>query len=290
MGGPLLGAIEAGGTKFICAIGTPAGEIVREARIPTGSPGETMAAAGAFFASAPPVQAIGLASFGPIQLDRGAADYGFITSTPKPDWRHFDIVGAVRNWFRGPIGFDTDVNAAALAENRWGAAKGLRTFLYVTVGTGIGAGAMVEGALLHGRSHPEMGHIRIPHDCAADPYRGGCPYHGDCLEGLASGPAIQARWQTEPSLLDDDHPAWTLEAHYLALAAANWTFAFAPERIIFGGGVMREPLVRIVRDRTAALLGGYMAAPDIVRSGFDNRAGVMGALALAGEAPTEALR
>lgn len=276
-----LGAIEAGGTKFVCALGTDAGEMVAETVIPTGAPRETMAAVAQFFAGFDAPRAIGIASFGPVQLDRSAPNYGFITSTPKPEWRDFDLVGAVRAWFPGPIGFDTDVNGAALAEHRWGAGRGLSTFLYVTVGTGIGAGAMVEGALLHGRSHPEMGHIRVPHDRAADPFDGVCPYHGDCLEGLASGPAMEARWGVEPGLLPDDHAAWRLEAQYLALAAANWTCCFSPQRIIFGGGVARAHLIPAIQERADKLLAGYMRTPPIVASPLKNRAGVMGGLALA---------
>lgn len=280
----LVGAFEAGGTKFLCALGTPSGEIVREECIPTAGPRETIAKALEFFRERP--AAIGIASFGPVQLDRAAPDYGFITNTPKRDWRNFDIVGAVRREFDVPIGFDTDVNAAALAENRWGSAQGLRTFLYVTVGTGIGAGAMVEGSLLHGSSHPEMGHIRIPHDLAKDPFAGVCPYHGDCLEGLASGPAIEARRGIEASEIPDDDPVWQLEANCLALGCSNWCCSFAPQRIILGGGVMRPHLFPMIRERVTALLAGYVAAPEIVPSPLNNRAGVLGALALAAAALT----
>jgi len=279
MAEPMLGAIEAGGTKFICALGTACGDIIAEKRIETGAPEETIAKVVEFLASpgVPPL-AIGIASFGPVQLDRSAVNYGFITSTPKREWRDFDIVGAIRSHFDVPIGFDTDVNAAALAEHRWGAAQGLRTFLYVTVGTGIGGGAMVKGSILHGRSHPEMGHIRIPHDRA---FPGVCPYHGDCLEGLASGVAIEARWGTPGPSLPDDHPAWALEADYLALACANWIATLSPQRIVLGGGVMRPHLFPMLRDRVARLLGDYMQLPELVPSPLSDRAGVLGALVLA---------
>ncbi len=282
MAEPMLGAIEAGGTKFICALGTVRGDVLGEKRIETGAPAKTMEQVADFFRlpGASPL-AIGIASFGPVELNHSAANYGFITSTPKCEWRDFDIVGAVRRRFNVPIGFDTDVNAAALAEHRWGAAQGLRTFLYVTVGTGIGGGAMVEGSILHGRSHPEMGHIRIPHDLAADPFPGICPYHGDCLEGLASGVAIEARWGTAARLLADDHPAWALEADYLALACANWIATLSPERTILGGGVMRPHLFPMLRERVTRLLGDYVKAPELVPSPLNERAGVLGALALA---------
>lgn len=280
----MLGSIEAGGTKFVCAVGRDDGGIVEEAVIPTSAPGETMARVAEFFVRFETLEAMGIASFGPVQLDRSAADYGFITSTPKREWRNFDIAGAIRSLFAGPIGFDTDVNAAALAENLWGAGAGLDSFLYVTVGTGIGAGAMVDRALLHGRSHPEMGHIRIPHDLGTDPFAGDCPYHGDCLEGLASGSALEARWGVEASLLPDEHEAWKLEARYLGLAAMNWTCCFSPRRIIFGGGVMRPHLIGRIHDGLDALLAGYMDAPEIVLSPLKNRAGVLGGLALAAEA------
>ncbi len=278
----LLGAIEAGGTKFICAVGTGDGEIIAEIRIDTGAPQETMELAAAFLGPhGDKLSAIGIASFGPVQLARTAADYGFITSTPKPGWRDFDMVGTLQRRFDVPIGFDTDVNAAALAEHRWGAAQGLSTFIYVTVGTGIGGGAMVEGALLHGRSHPEMGHILIPHDRAEDPFPGICPYHGDCLEGLASGVAMEKRWGIAAPFLADDHPAWELEAEYLALGCANWIATLSPQRIILGGGVMRPHLFPMLRDRVRRLLGDYVKAPELVPSPLHDRAGVLGALALA---------
>jgi fructokinase len=282
MSQPLLGAIEAGGTKFICAVGTGSGDIIVDIRIDTGTPEETMELAAAFLRrNADVLAAIGIASFGPVQLDHAAPNYGFITSTPKRDWRDFDIVGSIQNRFKVPIGFDTDVNAAALAEHSWGAAQGLRTFIYVTVGTGIGGGAMIEGALLHGRSHPEMGHIFVPHDLSADPFPGVCPFHGDCLEGLASGVAIEKRWGTPAQLLADDHPAWELEAGYLAMGCANWIATLSPQRIILGGGVMRPHLFPLLRDRVRRLLGDYIKPPDLVPSPLNDRAGVLGALALA---------
>src|SRR5690349_773711 len=208
---PLYGGIEAGGTKFVCGVGT-APEDLRITQIPTASPAATVEKAVAFFLQQGRLDAVGIGSFGPVDLQTG-----YITSTPKQGWRNYDLAGAVRRALDVPLGFDTDVSAAALGEARWGAAQGLSDFLYLTVGTG-GGGAMVHGRLLHGLAHPEMGHIRIPHDRGRDPFPGCCPYHGDCLEGLACGPAIEARWGCPAATLPREHPAWALEAHYLALA------------------------------------------------------------------------
>jgi len=262
----LLGAIEAGGTKFICAVGTPDGEILQQIRIATGTPAETIEQVLAFFRfQKESLAAIGIASFGPVQLNRNSPDYGFITSTPKLDWRNFDLLGAVRKGLRLPVAFDTDVNAAALAERHWGAARGLGSFMYVTVGTGIGGAAMIDGAILHGLSHPEMGHIRVPHDLIRDPFPGVCPYHGDCLEGLACGPAIEARWQASPDTLPPNHPAWPLEAEYLALACVNWICTLFPERVVFGGGVMRPDLFPALRAKVCDLLNGYLDVPQLTQ-------------------------
>jgi len=288
----LLGAIEAGGTKFVCAVGTPEGELVREIRIPTSSPVETIDRVAAFFRSGGEALAgIGIASFGPVDLLRGSPSYGFITSTPKVGWRDFDFVGAVKARLPLPVAFTTDVNAAALAEGRWGAAQGLRTFLYVTVGTGIGGAAMIDGSILHGLSHPEMGHVRVPHGMTRDPFEGICPYHVDCLEGLASGPALEARWQVSAPALPHDHPAWALEAEYLALACVNWICTLSPGRIVLGGGLMLPHLFPLVRGRVATLMNRYVDAPElseridqyIVPSALAGRAGVLGALLLASQ-------
>lgn len=292
MSSTLLGAIEAGGTKFVCAVGTPEGELVRQTRIPTTSPAETIERVVAFFQSGgEALAAVGIASFGPVELDPGSPSYGFITSTPKLGWRNFDLVGALRTALRVPVAFTTDVNAAALAEGRWGGAQGLRTFLYVTVGTGIGGAAMIGGSILHGLSHPEMGHIRVPHDLTRDPFKGICPYHGDCLEGLASGPAMEARWQVSASALPVDHPAWALEAEYLALACVNWICTLSPGRIVLGGGLMRPHLFPLLRERVASLMNNYVEAPELssrleqylVPSALEGRAGVLGGLMLASE-------
>jgi fructokinase len=280
---PPFGGIEAGGTKFVCAVGTGPADI-QTFEFPTTEPAETIARAIEFFRNSAPVAAVGIASFGPIDPNPGSPTFGYITSTPKRAWRDFDFAGAVGRALPVPVAFDTDVNAAALAEFQWGAARGSASFIYVTVGTGIGGGAILDGRLLHGRMHPEMGHVRIPHDRLRDPFPGNCPYHGDCLEGLAAAPAIQARWGQPARLLPDGHAAWDLEAEYLALGIVSWTCTLAPERVILGGGVMgREELFPKIRRRVAELLNGYLEPPAIAPAELGVRAGVLGAIALARE-------
>jgi fructokinase len=287
----LYGGIEAGGTKFVLAVGSGPDRLEAEARFPTTTPEETIGRAVDFlrpFQSA--LVAIGIASFGPVDPDPGSPTYGCITSTPKPGWAHTALAGAVREALHRPVSFDTDVNGAALGEHRWGAAQGLDTFVYLTVGTGIGGGGMVGGKLLHGLVHPEMGHVRLPHDGDADPFPGICPFHGDCLEGLACGPAIEARWGQSPEALPPDHPAWPLQAHYLALGLVNYVCTLSPQRIILGGGVMNaRHLFPLIRTEVQELLNGYVQAPEIldridrfiVPPALGGRAGVLGALALA---------
>ena len=272
----MFGAIEAGGTKFVCGIGTgPHDLAVTQFR--TSSPSETLDALLRFFQQQPHLEALGIASFGPI--DRAS---GRITSTPKADWQDCGIVAAFRNGLKIPVGFDTDVNAAALAEAIWGAGRGISDFLYVTVGTGIGGGAISNGQVIHGESHPEMGHLRIPHDRTRDPFPGCCPFHGDCLEGLASGPALRDRYGIPAEHWPSDHPGWALEAHYLALGLANLACTFAPQRILMGGGVMQHaPLFALIRAELAQLLNAYVPAPDVLPPQLGNRVGVLGALVLA---------
>jgi fructokinase len=219
--------------------------------------------------------------------------FGYITTTPKSGWANTDFFGRISRALGVPVEFDTDVNAAALGEAMWGAAKGLETFVYMTVGTGIGGGGMVNGRLLHGLQHPEMGHLRLPHDLGLDPYSGACPFHGDCFEGLAAGPALLGRWGHHAEELPPDHPAWRLEAHYLALGLANLICMLSPQRIILGGGVMQQKaLFQMVRRNVQQLLNGYLQVPSIleqidqyiVPATLGNRAGVLGAIALAKEA------
>lgn len=291
---PLYAGIEAGGTKLVCAVGTGPDDLRAETRLPTTTPEETLGRAIDFFRrerrTHGALAAVGIASFGPVDLDRDSPNWGHVTSTPKPGWAHTDLAGIVGRALDLPVAFDTDVNGAALAEGRWGAARGLATFVYVTVGTGIGGGGMVHGELLHGLVHPEMGHMLVPHDREADPFAGICPFHGDCLEGLASGPAIAARWGRAAHELPDDHPAWDLEAGYLAAAAANLTMVLSPQRVVLGGGVMeRGQLFPKVRRRARERLNGYVRSPAlgaeidayIVPPALGKRAGVLGALALA---------
>jgi fructokinase len=278
---PKFGGIEAGGSKFVCAVGSDPGDL-DVAEIATTTPEETMRHVLEFFARRGRVEAVGIGSFGPIDPDPQSAAFGYITSTPKQAWRNFNLAGPIRGALHVKVAFDTDVNAAAFGEFRWGAAQSLDTFLYLTVGTGLGGGGMVNGRLLHGRTHPEMGHLRVPHDLQQDPFPGNCPYHGDCLEGLAAAPAIEARWGKPAHELPDQHPAWELEAHYLALGIANLACALSPQRVILGGGVMRrEELYPLVRAKVATLLNGYVDAPEIVPPQLGARAGVLGAIALA---------
>lgn len=294
---PLLGGIEAGGSKFVCVVGSGPGDVRAELRVPTTTPAETLARVREFFAAQQaalgPIEALGIGAFGPVDLRPGSPTYGRITSTPKAGWADTDVAGAFGRSLGVPVGFDTDVNAAALGEWRWGAAQGLTHVLYVTVGTGIGGGMLVDGVPLHGLVHPEMGHVRVPHDTTADPFPGLCPFHGDCLEGLASAPALAARWGTPPEALPADHPAWALEARYLALALHGCVCTLSPQRIVLGGGVSAAPgLLAQVRRELAALLNGYVKAPEldgglgdyVVAPGLGSRAGVMGALVLAARA------
>jgi len=284
------GGIEAGGTKFVCGAGSGPDDLILES-FPTESPGATIGRVARFFGglSVRP-KGIGIGSFGPVDLHRDSPTFGFITSTPKPGWRQCDLAGAVGRAIGLPVAFDTDVNAAALGEARWGAARGLADFLYVTVGTGIGGGAVTHGQVVHGLVHPEMGHIRIPHNLSEDPYPGGCPYHGDCLEGLASGPAMQARWGAPAQSLPAGHPAWDLEARYLALGLATWVCTLSPRRIVLGGGVMQhEGLFASIRAELGRRLNGYIQARAVIEEmdsyvvppALGNRAGVLGALAMA---------
>ncbi len=292
----VFGAIEAGGTKFVCGVGSGPDDLATVS-LPTTTPSATVDCAVQFLAEAGGgrLRAVGIGSFGPVDLDPASATHGFITSTPKPGWRNYDLAGAVGRALHVPVGFDTDVNAAALGEARWGAARGLADFLYLTVGTGIGGGAMVNGAVVHGLVHPEMGHFRVPHDGARDPFPGVCPFHGDCLEGLASGPAIAARWRVPPEELPSHHPAWLLEAQYLAAGLAALVCTLSPRRIVMGGGVMRQrQLFPLIRTELARLLNGYIQhraleqmEDYVVLPELGDRAGVLGALILAEHAARE---
>ena len=286
----LYGGIEGGGTKFVCAVGTGPDDIRAETRIETTTPEETMSQVVEFFKEQEQLSAIGFACFGPLDPNPGSATFGHILPTPKPGWSNADVVGMLYKNFDVPIAFDTDVNGAALGEWRWGAAKGLKTFIYLTIGTGIGGGAYVEGKLLHGLMHPEMGHIFIKHDREHDPFEGSCPFHQDCFEGLACGVAIEERWGQSGESLPMDHPAWDLEADYIAQALSNYSMTLSPQRIILGGGIgSLGHLLPNVQQKTRKYINGYLQSPlilediesYIVNPGLGGRSGVMGALALA---------
>ena len=288
----LFGGIEAGGTKFVCMVASGPDNILADTRFPTTTPDETIGRAIEFFRPFLPLKAVGVASFGPVDLDPTSPTFGFITTTPKPHWANTDITGRLRNALNVPVAFDTDVNGAALSEYRWGAAQGCDPVLYITIGTGIGGGCIINGKPMHGLVHPEMGHIRLPRDPQRDPYAGWCPFHGDCFEGLAAGPAMKARWGQPAETLPADHPAWELEAHYVALALSDLICTLSPKRIILGGGVFDHPgLVQRVRVRVQELLNGYVQSPVIlhhideyiVQPGLGSRAGSLGAIALAKE-------
>jgi fructokinase len=294
----MYGAIEAGGTKFVCAVGTGPQDVRARIEFATTSPQETIGRAITFLqeqAKRERLLAVGIASFGPIDVNPASPDWGHITSTPKPGWQSVDLAGPIGRVLGLQVAFDTDVNVAALGEREWGAAQGLDTFVYITVGTGIGGGGMVEGRLMHGALHPEMGHLRIPHDRQTDPFPGACPFHSDCWEGLAAGPAIEARWGSKGQYLPPEHPAWELEVHYLALGMTNLVCALSPQRIILGGGVMRQAgLFPLIRRKTLELLNGYIRV-DIILERIDeyivpprlgDNAGVLGAMALAQRAVT----
>ncbi|MDQ6594986.1 ROK family protein [Bacillus salipaludis] len=286
----MLGAIEAGGTKFVCAVGDESGKIVERIQIPTTVPEETMAAVIEFFKKHP-VKAIGIGSFGPIDVNKDSPTYGFITSTPKSGWRDFPFVQAIKDEFSIPVGFNTDVNAAALGESTFGAAKGLDSCLYITVGTGIGAGAVVQGRLLQGLSHPEMGHILIRRH-HQDVYQGKCPYHKDCLEGLAAGPAIEERWGSKGNDLVDRSEVWELEGYYLAQALMQYILILSPKKIILGGGVMNQKQVfSSIYQYLPDFLNEYVGLPElcdyIVRPGLGDAAGITGSLLLAHQALQE---
>lgn len=295
----MFGAIEAGGTKFVCGVGSGPGDL-ELFTVPTSAPKETLGPVAEFFEThrRNSLKGIGIGSFGPVDLNPSSPTYGYITSTPKPGWQNFDLRGALASRFGIPVAFDTDVNAAAIGEATWGAGRGLSNIVYITVGTGVGGGALVGGHLLHGLVHPEMGHLRIPHDAERDPFPGTCPFHGDCLEGLAAGPALNARWGTLGSLLPESHQAWALEAHYLALALVNIAVTLSPERILLGGGVMQNQfLFPLIRREFSQLLNEYVQHDSITKHidsyivppQLGNRAGILGALALAVNAAKEAL-
>jgi fructokinase len=297
----ILGAIEAGGTKFVCGLLEADGQersrpkVLAKASVPTTDPGTTLKASRDFLVKAAEdrglgeLDGIGIGCFGPVDLRVSSPTWGYITATPKPLWRNTEVAGYFRDQLGVPVAFDTDVNAAAYGEFLWGAAKGLKDFIYITVGTGIGGGVFSNGAILHGLQHPELGHIGIKRE-ASDKYSGCCPFHRDCLEGMASGPAIGQRWDARGETLGDDHAAWELEARYLARAFATFACVLSPERILLGGGVgLRPGLAERVAAYVGEELAGYLPALDdptrlaafVARPELGSEAGLIGAAALA---------
>lgn len=285
-----FGALEAGGTKMVCAVGNEDGKILERVSIPTEPPDTTMPKIYEYFCGKE-IAALGIGCFGPIDLSRESETYGYITTTSKLAWRQYNICGYLKEHLNVPIGFDTDVNGSMLGEATWGCAKGLDTAIYITVGTGVGVGVLAGGRLLHGMQHPEGGHILIPAR-EDDHYGGKCPYHGHCMEGLAAGPAIEERWGKKAETLADDEKVWELEAHYLAYAVTNYIMMLSPQKIILGGGVMhQEQLLPMVRSKVDKMLGGYIRTKElldmnsyIVAPSLQDNQGIMGALKLGMEA------
>lgn len=288
----LCGGVEAGGTRFVCAVGTGPDSVSAKTYFPTTTPTETLERVLTFFRVQPMLpDAIGVGSFGPLVQDPNSPLYGFITNTPKPGWTNIDVAGTLTRELNVKVAFDTDTGVAVLGESLWGAAQGLRAVLYLTVGTGIGGSCRVDGKSLPSLFPPEMGHIMIPR-VSNDEFEGICPFHGDCLEGLASGSAIKARWGEPSEKLPADHPAWELEAQYLAVAIANYIGVLAPQRILLGGGVMNQThLFPLIRRKVQEILKGYVNATELVDEidayimapALGEDAGVLGALALARE-------
>ncbi len=281
-----FGALEAGGTKMVCAVGTEEGRILDRVSIPTETPEITMPKLLAYFQDKD-IEALGIGCFGPVDLDRKSETYGHIMMTPKLAWRGYDICGYFREGLNVPVGFDTDVNGSMLGESTWGCAKGLDTAIYITVGTGVGVGVLAGGKLLHGMQHPEGGHMLIPAR-KDDSYKGKCPSHGHCLEGLAAGPAIEERWGAKGTALADRQEVWELEAYYLAYAITNYIFVLSPQKTIVGGGVMhQEQMFPLVRKKVTEMLGGYLKTKElenmesyIVPPSLHDDQGIMGALKL----------
>ncbi len=283
----LFGALEAGGTKMVCAIGNENGEILEQKSIPTTTPEETMPAILEYFKDKE-IASIGIACFGPIDLNKNSETYGYITSTPKIPWRNYNIVGAVKDALKIPVGFDTDVNGSLLGEVTWGCAKGLTDAVYFTIGTGVGAGIMTNGKMLHGMLHPEAGHVKmVPR--SGDTYKGKCPYHGTCFEGMAAGPAIEERWGAKAVQLADREEVWDLESYYIAQALMGIVLTLSPQKIILGGGVMHQKqLFSMIREKMLKELNGYIQAKEladidnyIVPARLNDDQGIMGCIKLA---------
>lgn len=281
-----LGALEAGGTKMVCAIGNENGEILERISIPTEAPDITMPKLISYFADKE-IEALGIGCFGPIDLNRDSDTYGCITTTPKLAWKNYNIVKMFQEALNVPIGFDTDVNGSALGEATWGITKGLENSMYITIGTGIGTGIITNGKLLHGMLHPEGGHLLLSRH-PNDSFEGTCPYHKTCLEGLASGPAIEARWGEKGIQLAERREVWELEAYYIAQALVDYIMVLSPQRIVIGGGVThQEHLMPLIREEVKRQLAGYIDTKEllnmdqyVVLPSLNDNQGIMGALKL----------
>lgn len=290
----LFGGIESGGTKFVCMVGADPNHLLKEERFPTTTPDETIHRVNEFFqpfVKSGELASVGIASFGPLDLHPDSPTYGYITTTPKAGWYQTNLYGEIQQRLQVPLAFDTDVNAAAFGEQYWTSdGQSLDPFIYVTVGTGIGVGVIINGAPLHGLIHAEAGHIALPHDWQRDPFPGVCPYHGDCLEGLASGFSMSQRWGRSPEDLPIAHPAWDLEAEYIAIAIADLIYTYSPQRIILGGGVSQHPgFHEATRQKVKKYLNGYIQSAMvadkideyILPPALGNRSGGLGAIAMA---------
>ena len=280
----MYGAIEAGGTKFVCAVSNEQLEIKERVSIPTTTPEETLKQVFDFFDQYT-LNSIGIGSFGPIDVNEKSATYGYVTSTPKTAWKDFDCLGTVKQKYNVPVAWTTDVNAAAYGELKKGSARGTESCLYLTVGTGIGGGAVVDGKVLSGFGHPEMGHLLVSMH-PDDDFEGVCPYHGNCLEGVAAGPAIEKRYGKKGLDLADDKKVWEIEAFYLAQALVNYTLILSPEKIILGGGVMKQAqLLPLIKKEFTQLMAGYVSTPAldeyIVTPELQDNAGITGCLLMA---------
>jgi len=282
-----IGAIEAGGTKFVCGIGNEQGMIKEKISFPTADPDRTLEQVIAYFEHKE-VSCFGVGSFGPIDIDPLSPTYGYVTTTPKPGWTNFPFLPKLKKAFNVPFGWDTDVNAAAFGEATWGAAKGLDSCVYYTIGTGIGVGVFAEGNLIHGLVHPEGGHI-LTRIHPEDRFAGICPYHMDCLEGMASGPAIEKRWNLKGSDIPERHAAWGIQAFYIGQAVTSAILMLSPKKVILGGGVMHQKqLYPLIRSEVRNNLNGYISAKAvldnlddyIIAPGLGDNAGLCGALAL----------
>ncbi len=290
-----FGGIEAGGTHFNCIIANGPDDILAEIQLPTTSVKTTLSSVSDFFreqisSTDIKIEAIGLGSFGPVDLKPDSKTYGSITCTPKPGWQNTPILKILEKELSIPVTFETDVNCAAIGEMTWGTGKALKDFIYITVGTGIGGGIIIDRKPVHGLTHSELGHILIPHDINKDPFVGNCPFHQDCFEGLASGPAMEKRWEMKAENMPREHPAWQLEAEYISLALHNYLCTLSPQKIILGGGVMQNAfLFPLIRKRILLLLNQYIQSPAlskhinqyVVPPGLGKRSGSLGAIALA---------